>query len=73
MTADACGIPVLAGPIEATALGNVAVQLMAAGILADVKHARQVISDSFDLKKYQPKEHALWNEKYAEYKKTALR
>lgn len=73
MTADACGIPVLAGPIEATALGNVAVQLMAAGMLNDVKHARQVISDSFDLKKYQPKEHALWNEKYAEYKKTALR
>ena len=72
MTADACGVPVLAGPIEATALGNVAVQFMAAGTLSGVKPARQAIFDSFDLKEYQPQEHALWDEKYNEYKKTAL-
>lgn len=73
MTADACNVPVLAGPIEATALGNVAVQLMAAGALPNIKQARSVIFDSFDLKEYQPKEHALWEEKYQDYKKAALR
>jgi rhamnulokinase/L-fuculokinase len=44
MTADACGVPVKAGPVEATVLGNLAVQLLAAGDLDNLEQARQVIA-----------------------------
>lgn len=55
MTADVCGLPVYAGPVEATVLGNVAVQLLSSGELADIAEARKVIADSFELKQYYPK------------------
>ena len=54
MTADATGTPVIAGPIEATAAGNVAVQLIAAGEIKDLKEARKIIADSFDVVHYEP-------------------
>ncbi len=54
MTADATGTPVIAGPIEATAAGNVAVQLIAAGEIKDLKEARKIIADSFEVKRYEP-------------------
>ncbi|MDR1928015.1 MAG: rhamnulokinase [Oscillospiraceae bacterium] len=55
MTADACGIPVLAGPIEATVLGNIAVQLLSSGELSDLAQARGVIAAGSDMKAYQPR------------------
>ncbi len=54
MTADATKVPVIAGPIEATAAGNVAVQLIAAGEIKDLKEARRIIADSFDVVHYKP-------------------
>jgi len=54
MTSDATGVPVIAGPIEATAAGNVAVQLIAAGEIKDLKEARKIIADSFAVVKYEP-------------------
>ncbi|MCI8442991.1 MAG: rhamnulokinase [Provencibacterium sp.] len=54
LAADACGIPVIAGPVEATVIGNVAVQLIALGALADIGQARQVIASSFDVARYEP-------------------
>lgn len=72
MTADACNVPVLAGPIEATALGNLAVQFMASGALADIKQVRSTIQASFDLKTYQPQQADVWETQYQAYKKTAL-
>lgn len=54
MTADATKVPVIAGPIEATAAGNVAVQLIAAGEIKDLKEARKIIADSFDVVHYEP-------------------
>lgn len=54
MTADATKTPVIAGPIEATAAGNVAVQLIAAGEIKDLKQARKIIADSFDVVHYEP-------------------
>ena len=54
MTADACGIPVAAGPEEATAIGNLMMQAIAAGEVANLKEARQIIAASFDLKHYEP-------------------
>ena len=54
MTADATGVPVVAGPIEATAAGNIAVQLIAAGEIKDLAEARQIIADSFNVQEYAP-------------------
>ena len=53
-TADALGIPVLAGPTEATALGNVLVQAKAAGVVKDRWEMRKLVSQSFDVKVFEP-------------------
>lgn len=54
MTADACGIPVIAGPQEATAIGNLMMQAIGVGAVADLKHARQIVADSFTPEHYEP-------------------
>lgn len=54
MTADATNVPVIAGPIEATAAGNIAVQLIAAGEIKDLKEARAIIADSFSVQEFTP-------------------
>ena len=68
MCSDACNVYVSAGPIEATALGNVAVQFMSSGAIKDIKEARTIIKNSFDVKEYNPKEPAKWDEAYEVYK-----
>ena len=66
MTADACGIPVAAGPEEATAIGNLMMQTIAAGEVADLKQAREIVSSSFALKRYLPTaDRAMWDEAYS--------
>ena len=59
-TANATGSHVIAGPIEATALGNMAVQLMAQGVIHSLTEARKVIAASFELKHYEPADSAVW-------------
>lgn len=54
MTADATNVPVIAGPIEATAAGNIAVQLIAAGEIKDLAEARAIIADSFSVQEFTP-------------------
>ncbi len=54
LTAAATGVPVYAGPTEATAIGNIAAQMMAAGELADLKVARACVFASFPIDQYQP-------------------
>jgi rhamnulokinase/L-fuculokinase len=56
LTANACNCEVKAGPVEATALGNIAIQLIAGGDIADLKAARRVIARSCEVKIYLPKE-----------------
>ena len=56
MTADATNVPVIAGPIEATAAGNIAVQLIAAGEIKDLSEAREIIADSFSVQEFTPKD-----------------
>ncbi|WP_019119864.1 rhamnulokinase [Brevibacillus massiliensis] len=63
-TANAIGRPVWAGPAEATALGNLAVQLIAHGQIRDIREARALLSESLAIKSYEPQEAALWNEAY---------
>jgi rhamnulokinase len=54
-TADATGLPVLAGPEEATLVGNLAVQAMALGELASIEEARRLVRASFALTQYEPR------------------
>ena len=56
MTADACNRPVVAGPIEATAIGNILVQAMATGDVKSLADARAIVRESFEVKRYEPRE-----------------
>lgn len=59
-TADATGRTVLAGPVEAAALGNVAVQMVATGHAASIDAAREVIERSFPTTRYEPRDTDAW-------------
>jgi rhamnulokinase len=61
-TANACGRPVVAGPIEATALGNVLVQARTSGALSTLAEMRSVVRASSALKHYEPREQGAWRE-----------
>jgi rhamnulokinase len=61
-TAEATGLPVLAGPEEATLIGNLLVQAMALGELASLDEAREVVRASFAPTTYEPREGAEWQE-----------
>lgn len=53
--ADACGIPVVAGPVEATAMGNAMMQAIASGSIASLAQGREVVRQSCALKRYEPR------------------
>ena len=57
-TADAIGLPVVAGPMEATAIGNVMVQAQAAGLVKDRWEMRRLIARTFEVQTYYPNTHA---------------
>jgi rhamnulokinase len=63
-TADATGLSVTAGPIEATALGNIAMQLVGTGAVPGVKSARELIDRSFPTDRFQPRDRGRWDEAY---------
>lgn len=65
-TANATGKKVTAGPVEATAIGNISVQLIAKGAIKDIESARKQISD---VKEYLPEDAGIWAEKYAKFLK----
>ena len=67
LAANACCRPVLAGPVEATALGNVMVQLLAQSAFASLDEARAVERASFPLVTYEPKDTAAWDEAYGRF------
>jgi rhamnulokinase len=62
--ADATGRPVHAGPSEATAAGNILVQAMGAGLIADLKEARRMVTGSFPVTIVEPKETGSWDAAY---------
>lgn len=69
MAADACCCPVIAGPIEATATGNLAVQLIALGELSGIGQARSVIAASEQPKHYEPQNPGAYDEAYERFLK----
>ena len=66
-TADACGRVVLAGPAEATAIGNVLVQAIAAGDIGSIAQARELVSKSFPPARYEPQDGAAWDAAYSRF------
>jgi rhamnulokinase len=58
--ANATGLPVIAGPVEGTAIGNILIQALALGHLADLAALRQVVRDSFPVTKYAPQSDPAW-------------
>lgn len=54
LTARACGLPVYAGPVEGTSLGNLVVQMIADGAFENLQQARDAIRTSFDVEVYEP-------------------
>ncbi|HEX4055417.1 MAG TPA: rhamnulokinase family protein [Tepidisphaeraceae bacterium] len=67
MTADACGRPVVAGPVEATAIGNVLVQAMGVGRIKSLSEARGIVRENFNVKRYEPGDAGKWEEAYRRY------
>jgi rhamnulokinase len=68
MAANALGIPVVAGPVEATAIGNALVQAMAAGDVRDSVHLRQIVANSTRLTSYEPLDVSVWRRQQDRYR-----
>jgi len=68
-TADACKRPVLAGPVEATAIGNLLVQAVGLGILGSLAEARDVVRNSFEVRTCTPNYPDRWEEPYQRFLK----
>jgi rhamnulokinase len=67
LTADACNRPVLAGPVEATAIGNLLVQALGLGLVGSLAEAREVVRRSFEVQTYTPREPARWQAPYQQF------
>ncbi|MDB5352503.1 MAG: carbohydrate kinase [Planctomycetota bacterium] len=61
-TADACNRPVLAGPVEATAMGNVLIQAMARGRIGSLRDLRAIVARSFPVTTYEPRGTKAWDD-----------
>jgi rhamnulokinase len=69
LTADACNRPVLAGPVEATAAGNVLVQAIGLGLLGSLTDARAVVRQSFEMTEFVPRNPDAWQGPYRRFLK----
>ena len=66
-TANSIGIPVIAGPSEATAIGNIMIQAKAAGCVDSLQEMRQIIGESVQLDEFLPQNSELWAEAYKKF------
>ena len=67
MTADATGLTVEAGPIEATATGNILAQLMARGEISSLEEGREIVRNSFEFETFEPADTQSWNDEEARF------
>ncbi len=65
---DALGLPVISGPTETTAIGNILLQIVALGEAKDISEAKIILSNSVNLKYYEPTGNSIWQDKYNKYK-----
>ena len=66
-TANSCGVTVLAGPQEATAIGNIMMQAKAAGVVESIWQMRKIIAESIDLRRFEPQNSADWDKAYDKF------
>lgn len=66
-TANACGVTVLAGPQEGTAIGNIMLQTKAGGDVTDIWQMRSIIARSVELKRFEPQDADIWDVAYQRY------
>lgn len=66
-TANICQIPVYAGPIEATAIGNIMIQLIADKQIKSIEQGRALVKKSFPYKLYKPQNSSKWNKQYEKF------
>lgn len=67
--ADACARRVVAGPVEATATGNLMMQAVAAGDVGSIAEAREVVRRSFAVDEYEPRDASAWDDAYARFER----
>jgi len=72
-TADACDRPVLAGPVEATAIGNVLTQALGLGVLGTLTDAREVVRRSFEVRTFTPRRVDAWQTAYERFRAFRVR
>jgi len=68
LAADACGRTVIAGPVEATSIGNILVQAMAGGDVKSLDEVRAIVRASFVVKKYEPTDGTKWETAYKRFR-----
>jgi len=68
MTANALQRRVIAGPEEATAIGNILMQMLAAGDIASLAEGRRIVSRSFPVRTFEPQEGGAWTDAYARFR-----
>ena len=66
-TANSCGVTVLTGPVEGTALGNIMVQAKASGAVKDIWEMRRIIAQSIEVKSFEPQDKDVWDKAYARF------
>ncbi len=69
LAADATGRPVITGPVEATALGNVMVQAIATGHLGSLAEGRAAVAASITQEEFTPRPHPAWDDAYARFRR----
>ncbi|MBO4550876.1 MAG: rhamnulokinase [Bacteroidaceae bacterium] len=67
MAANSLGMPVLTGPVEGTAIGNIMLQAKAAGLVSDIYEMRHIIAESIEMKTYLPQDIDEWDKAYEKY------
>jgi rhamnulokinase len=72
-TANSTGRTVIAGPVEATAIGNILVQAIAMGDISSLADGRAIVKKSFEVETYEPADRPAWDEAYERYLSLKIR
>jgi rhamnulokinase len=72
-TASSIGVPVFAGPEEATSIGNIIIQANTCGVIKSLREGRDIIRSSFPVKRFNPENARLWKEALVRFKKLLLK
>ncbi|MCG6155016.1 rhamnulokinase [Rubinisphaera margarita] len=68
-TADACGVPVITGPVEATVMGNLLIQARTAGEVASLEDIRRIVRQSTESRRFEPRDQSAWQNAFARFQK----